>query len=385
MEYVRIILNNALYLSLLVILVSSVIGVFVAGRKRDRCLKDFNGDECRLMLTSGKSVYGVFHAYGSGIELEYTRPHVDRQGHLESSFMLYSVELSQIAAIKRFHLDLSAQNRRTRTREITRTYQPSIFRIMQRRFRNFVNTFQDGLNRSLTALIGAAATRNPQSKVAGREKELTGLGNQMIGVVSHAYDAILEKYIGHYVVLEMPVNGEIQEFCGILKDYTQNYIEILNLMEPKIIELNADQSMESRDVAGLEIHRHETGFEIINRSDWPLYLDWLEVREQRIPVGRFLNHGDGHISEMPDDTSTEPDASLQTEVRCGMIVPEILDVIVPRTLGIVRHGCPRARHNLDTFLGLSTSKTVQEALFRQFEAGVNAKISSDPDENGHPG
>lgn len=384
MDYMRIILNNALYLSLLLILLSSIIGVFLAGRKRDRCLKDFSNDECRLSLASGKTVYGILHTYGSGIELEYTRIHPDRQGHEESSFMLYSAESAQILTLKRFHHDLSEANRRERTREITRTYHPGFFRRARRKFRNFVNTFQDGLNRSLSTLIGAAAMRNPQAKIAGREKELSGLGSQMIGAVSHAYDAILEHYIGHYVVLEMPVDGEVREFCGILKDYTQNYIEILNLMERKQVTWHPLDNTNDKALDGLAVRAGDPGIEVVNHSDWPIYIQWVQINDTRIPMHRFLKTPE--TLTLPDNAngSVLSEHSDESTVCIGLIVPETLDMIVPRTLGVIRHGCPRSRHTLDTFLGLSSSDTVQNALYRQFVAEVNAQISSDPDETEHP-
>ncbi|MCD4655437.1 hypothetical protein K8T06_16070 [bacterium] len=195
MEYLRIILNNALYLSFLVIIISSVIGVFIAGRKRDLCLKDFHGFECRLNLNNGKTIYGVLRAFGSGIEIEYTQEHHDTQGHTESSFILYSAESAQIDSIKRFHHDLSHENQSERSREIRSTYHPNLIRIIRRKFRNFLNTFQDGLKKSLTMFVGAAASRNPKSQISTKKKELSGLGTQMIGAGSYSFDSILEQYI----------------------------------------------------------------------------------------------------------------------------------------------------------------------------------------------
>jgi len=87
---ISVILNNALYFSFLLILVSSIIGVFLRMRARDRCLTDFKEYKITLELTDGELVWGILHVFGSGIELEYQEEHKDRDGHFENSYILYN-------------------------------------------------------------------------------------------------------------------------------------------------------------------------------------------------------------------------------------------------------------------------------------------------------
>jgi hypothetical protein len=40
---------------------------------------------------------------------------------------------------------------------------------------------------------------------------------------------LLERYIGHKVVLEMVKGDRILEYCGVLKEYTAEFIEIMDV------------------------------------------------------------------------------------------------------------------------------------------------------------
>jgi hypothetical protein len=39
----------------------------------------------------------------------------------------------------------------------------------------------------------------------------------------------LEKYIGHKVVLELIRGDKLLEYCGVLKDYTAEFVEIMDV------------------------------------------------------------------------------------------------------------------------------------------------------------
>lgn len=372
MEYLRIILNNALYLSLLVIIISSIIGVFIAGRKRDSCLKDFNNDECRLELINGKTIYGTLRACGSGIEMEYVKEHRDDQGHSESSFILYTAESGQIKTIKRLHGDLSMENREDRIQEIKAAYHPSFLRITRRKVRNFFNTFQDGLSKSLTTIIGAVATK--QEALAPQKKELSGLGTQVIGAVSHSYNSILERYIGHYVVMEMPQGDNLTEYCGILKQYSQNYLEILNVIELKAFNAVIDLNSTVTRNEWFEVQQSESEFRLKNISEWPIYVDHLLDSSKESSVGKVL--GVAESLPLPSHLSRNDGSTLTVYLT----IPEVLDMIVPRTNSTIRHGCPRSKHTLETMLGLASSQIVQRAIFDQFTDLIKARESADPDE-----
>ncbi len=49
------------------------------------------------------------------------------------------------------------------------------------------------------------------------------------GSIGASYEPLLEKYIGRKVVLEMIKGDNILEYGGVLKDYTGEFIEIMDV------------------------------------------------------------------------------------------------------------------------------------------------------------
>ncbi|MHC4645209.1 MAG: hypothetical protein ACYTBJ_06890 [Planctomycetota bacterium] len=54
----------------------------------------------------------------------------------------------------------------------------------------------------------------------------------------------MEKYIGHKVVLELIKGDKLLEYCGVLKDYTAEFVEIMDVNykakedeQPRIVDL----------------------------------------------------------------------------------------------------------------------------------------------------
>jgi hypothetical protein len=44
-----------------------------------------------------------------------------------------------------------------------------------------------------------------------------------------SFEPLLERYIGHKVVLELAKGDKIFEYCGVLKEYTAEFIEIMDV------------------------------------------------------------------------------------------------------------------------------------------------------------
>lgn len=49
------------------------------------------------------------------------------------------------------------------------------------------------------------------------------------GAGTSAFEPLLERYIGNKVVLEMIKGDKVLEYCGVLKDYTAEFIEIMDV------------------------------------------------------------------------------------------------------------------------------------------------------------
>jgi hypothetical protein len=52
---------------------------------------------------------------------------------------------------------------------------------------------------------------------------------ELMGSAGTSFEPLLERYIGHKVVLELIKADKILEYCGVLKEYTADFIEIMDV------------------------------------------------------------------------------------------------------------------------------------------------------------
>ncbi len=65
--------------------------------------------------------------------------------------------------------------------------------------------------------------------LSSQDKYVTQMKQELIGAVGTSFEPLLEKYIGRKVVLELTKADKIFECCGVLKDYTAEFIEIMDV------------------------------------------------------------------------------------------------------------------------------------------------------------
>ncbi len=344
-ELVSNILNNALYLSILVILLSSVIGFYVKMHLHDRCLRDFDGFEVVVEDKGGKVVWGTLKVYSSGLELIYTGEHWDREGHVETSYILYDKDLVNLQAIYRFHDDQSPANRRKRTRDIKHTYRPNLFRRARRAVRNVLSTFKDAIVQSLNTILGYRAAQSPQAAVLSKHKELTTTGAQLLsGAAGNAYEPILERHIGHYVVVEIVRGARVEEEYGILKEYSAKYLEILNarLEVPMAVYLKDRKPPHDPPV---EVKVGAGSVHVKNYLDRPLLVDTIRCEKKLRKVELCVERrAEVEVPLTKDEMGKQ--VQVDVAVRC------LADLIVPRSLAVVRHAGEREKPSLEVLLGL---------------------------------
>lgn len=75
--------------TLLTLLALATVLALIRSRRRDRCLRDFDGFTVTLAEQGGDLVWGRACVYPTGIEIEYETPVVAPAGHLERSFIFY--------------------------------------------------------------------------------------------------------------------------------------------------------------------------------------------------------------------------------------------------------------------------------------------------------
>jgi hypothetical protein len=224
------VLDNAFFITVMFIGLSTFVGMIIKKLHRDKCLKDFAGYMVTLEGNDGKDVWGKLRVENTGIELAYPEKQTDTDGHLEASYIVYKFEFPNIAAFVRYHDGLSEKSKKKRLRDLDRTYHPGLIRRARRKTQNFFKTIRDAMVEIMNLLISKAKKTGPAAgTLASQDKYVTQMKKELIGSVGTSYEPLLERYIGHKVVLEVIKGDRILECAGVLKDYTAELIEVMDV------------------------------------------------------------------------------------------------------------------------------------------------------------
>jgi len=326
-------MENSFLFTVLAIALLTLIGTFITGRMRDRCLKGFNKFLTVLELMDGKTVWGILHVLPTGIELTYLDDYFDRD-HVESSFLLYKEEFeSRMFLLARYHMDLDERARTRRDAVLRKSYRPNFFRRMARSARNAANTVRDSLNRLLSLVIGQAArtTRHSAAFVGSQQADLAKAGQDIIGFVGTSYEPMLEKRVGSKIVFELNRQGTVTELVGVLKEYSSGFIEVLDVEYPSEIVATVARGMPTTLAKDVVCTLDRALFEIRNDAPDPIAIESIVVGAEA-KAGATVDPGAVWRTDVPAECP-------QVEVR-GRWVRKA-DLIVPRSRAIVRHQSER--------------------------------------------
>ena len=219
-----------LTITIIFILLVTFVGAFVRKRNRDKCLKDFSGYVVTLEKTGGKNIWGKLYVENTGLELVYETTHKDSDGHYETSYLLYKQEYSNISALIRFHDQLSDTDKARRDRDLKNTYHPRLFRRLWRKTKNVFKTIRDSVMELANVFISQAKKTTPAgAMLTSQDKYVSQMKQELISSVATAYEPLLERHIGHRVVLELVKGDKVIEVPGVLKDYTSEFIELMDI------------------------------------------------------------------------------------------------------------------------------------------------------------
>jgi small nuclear ribonucleoprotein (snRNP)-like protein len=217
-------------ITIIFIFLATGIAAFIRRRSRDKCLKDFAQNMVTLEETSGKTIWGKLRVENTGLEFVYSTKHEDQQGHEETSYILYKYEYPNVAALIRYHDQLSERNKKAREKELKRTYHPTLLRRLQRKIANVFKTVRDSVMEVVNLLISQAKKATPAGAVlTSQDKYVSQMKQELMGSVGTSYEPLLERYIGNRVVLELIKGDNIIEYCGVLKEYTADFIEVMDV------------------------------------------------------------------------------------------------------------------------------------------------------------
>ena len=353
---------------------ATMVGAYLRTRQVDRCLRSFDGFHITVERSDGTLIWGVMELAPSGFELHY-RNAIQDTNHIESSYVFYASEYGDIQTLYRYADSLTPDEQKRRSTDIRRSFHPNIFRRVARATRHFIAT----ANESLAEVVGVVAGR--LQKPAGRyideagAAQLTTLGESVIGSVGHLHDPLLERYIGQKVVVEIAEGDEVHEHVGIFKDYSADFVELLDVQAPRKERLNlAITSQQSRH--DVEIVRNQSLITVTNHGVQPLVLDSLRAEDREELLNVVVDVGER--VEIHIETGFEQADLLLRVVR-------EVDMIVPRTRCLVRH---RAEHNHADKLpdiifdigivltGTSLHRARKQRLRRQLEANPVSALAA---------
>lgn len=220
---------DAFLLTVLIIVFTTLLASYIRRVTKDKCLKSFEGYMVNIELSDGKIYIGTLEIENTGMEVIY-RKSTDEEGILKMSHILYKEEYPLITAILRYHDQLTGKNCKKRQATLKKTYHPNFFRRICRKLLNFIKLIKDSLMEVATILSGKLKSTNPNSFLASNEKYTNKLNQEMVNTIDASYDPLLEKYIGHIVVAQLKYTDKTRFLTGILKDYTQSFIELLEVV-----------------------------------------------------------------------------------------------------------------------------------------------------------
>jgi hypothetical protein len=222
--------SNPFLLTIIFIVVSTLVAAFIRRIKRDKCLKDFARDLVTLEEIDGDLIRGVLGVENTGLEFVYPAKATNEHGSEETSYILYKHEYANILALIRYHDELSEAGKNQRQKELKRTYHPNFMRRFGRSLQNVFKTIRDSVMEVVNLLMSHAKKVTPAGGVlTSQDKYVSRMKQDLMGTAGTSYEPLLEKYIGHKVVLDLIKGGKICKLWGVLKDYTAEFIEIMDV------------------------------------------------------------------------------------------------------------------------------------------------------------
>lgn len=312
------------------IFLATLIGSYFRSRRKDPCLHSFEGFHVTIERTDDKVVWGVLDVESTGLELIY-RDDVQDSKHIESSYLLFGEEYKDIQAIYRFADQLTPENKRRRERDIRRSFHPGFVERSKRGLRKFIGTASESINEVVGLLVGRA------KKPAGRyindqsEKSLYRLSENLIGHAGGVFDPLLERILGQKIVVEVMEGDEVHEHVGILKNYSPDFIEVLDVQFPQKQALPLGPDGCEGDGC-LQVSVEPGKLVAANPSGEPVLIQSLHLGAEEKLLNVVVDSG--------ESVDLFLEGPLEQAVLHVRVVRE-LDMIVPRTRSVIRHRAER--------------------------------------------
>lgn len=221
---------DATTITIIFIVLSALLAVVLRKIKKDKCLKDFRDDIVTIELLNGQQYKGELNLKSSGLKFNYPEMIQDEQNLKFLSFLLYKNEYPDIQAVVRYHKDLTAEGKKLREEDFKKTFHPSRWRKIRRSLINFFKIIKDAVIEIINLMTSHLSKTTPVgAAISSNDREVNKMKNDLYGLVETSYEPLLEDYIGERVILELKRGSEWVKYNGVLKDYTAEFIELIDV------------------------------------------------------------------------------------------------------------------------------------------------------------
>ncbi len=338
-----------------VIVLATLIGAYLRARHKDRCLTDFDGYHVTVERKNNRVIWGEMRLQPTGFELIY-RSDVQDEGHMETSYVYYKDEYADIQAIYRYARDLTPELQARRARSVEKSLHAGILRRARRSLRNFLSTAADAFSEALTMTLGRVRRKGAALVTDTSQTYLRGISKDVIGYVGTSFDPLLEKFVGTRVVVEVVEDEEIHEHVGMLKEYSADFLEVLDVYYPLPQEVKLSGKADYQIADKVTITLEDKQLRIHNLADQPQYLERIEVGEQTTELNAILTGGEEIFVQI---------AAEGQEIALHMRIASRLDMVVPRAHALIRHRAER--YNPDSIFDVGLALVRRDNEEREIE------------------
>ncbi|MGM0437667.1 MAG: hypothetical protein ACQEQD_05315 [Bacillota bacterium] len=221
---------NITSITILFIILSSLLAVILRKIKKDKCLKDFKDDIVTIELLNGQVYKGNLKIKSSGLKFNYPELIKDKDNFKLLSFLLYKNEYPDIQALVRYHKNLTDEDKKLREKDFQKTFQPSRWRKYKRSILNFLKIIKDAIVEIINMMTTHISKTTPVgAAISSNDKQVTKMKTEVYDLIETSYEPLLEDYIGERVILELKKSNEWVKYKGVLKDYTAEFIELIDV------------------------------------------------------------------------------------------------------------------------------------------------------------
>jgi small nuclear ribonucleoprotein (snRNP)-like protein len=323
----------------------------MATLKKDKLLKSLAGHLVTIELkgsqpgSDGERHRGRLRVESEGLEVVEEQVNSSNE---KVSYLIRKDEQSKIHAIIRYHDFLTDREKEQREQEVDRVYHPSIGVRLRRRVRNVVNEMRRVATEAFSIVFGKV-----REQFGKYGKELEEKGTEVVEYATEAtYDALIDNLIGTRVVVRVKDN---LEYIGVLKDYTSQFIQLLNVDYKNIWQTTMKRDDGSKHERGLIMRKD--GNDIVVQSKSPFkatlrHIFWRDDRPnaERKNINKTIEpFGELRLNLMPPTLNVQvhPFDKLQLPTRYHyqnykniefhFESVRVADIVLLKNYGLVRH------------------------------------------------